>query len=81
MHPPLAKLLFAFAGWAIGYDGHFEFENIGDDYNKNDVPYVGLRAFPAILGSLTPPVVYGIMRESGYPRLIAILSAMLILFG
>ncbi|CAD6574542.1 MAG: hypothetical protein CYPHOPRED_005451 [Cyphobasidiales sp. Tagirdzhanova-0007] len=80
VHPPLAKLLFAFAGWAIGYDGHFEFENIGDDYNKNDVPYVGLRAFPAILGSLTPPVVYGIMRESGYPRLIAILSAMLILF-
>ena len=81
VHPPLAKLLLGFQGWLIGYDGHFEFENIGDDYFANNVPYVGLRTLPAILGSLTPPVIYGIMRESGYPRIIGILSAMLILFG
>lgn len=68
-------------GWLIGYDGSFEFENIGDNYHKFDVPYIGLRALPAILGSLTPPVIYGIMRESGYPRIVAILSAMLIVFG
>jgi dolichyl-phosphate-mannose-protein mannosyltransferase len=81
VHPPLAKLLLGFAGWLIGYDGHFEFENIGDDYLKNEVPYVGLRALPAILGSLTPAVVYGIMRESGFPMVVGILSAMLICFG
>ncbi|SCV67439.1 BQ2448_5050 [Microbotryum intermedium] len=80
VHPPLAKLLLAFAGWVIGYDGAFEFENIGDNYIKNNVPYVALRSFPALLGSFVPPVVYAIMRESGYPKVIAILSASLVLF-
>lgn len=81
VHPPLAKLLLAFQGWLIGYDGHFDFENIGDDYFENNVPYVGMRTLPAILGSLTPPVLYGVMRESGYPRIIGILTAMLLCFG
>lgn len=81
VHPPLAKLLLGFAGWLIGYDGHFEFENIGDDYLSNNVPYIGLRSLPAILGSLTVPIVYAIMRESGYPKLVALLSAALIIFG
>ena len=33
------------------------------------------------MGSMTPPVVFAIMRESGYPRLIGLLSACLIVFG
>ena len=73
--------MLAFAGWVIGYDGHFEFDNINDDYHENKVPYVGLRALPASLGSLTPPIVYGIMRESGYPRIISFFSAALLVFG
>jgi hypothetical protein len=81
VHPPLAKLLFAFVGWLVGFDGHFEFENIGDDYIANNVPYIALRSLPAILGSLTPVVVYAIMKESGYPRLVALLSACLVVFG
>lgn len=76
-----AKLLLAFAGWAIGYDGHFEFENIGDSYIDNKVPYIGLRFLPALLGSLIPGIVYAIMRESGYPRIIGVLSASLVLIG
>ncbi|GAA5878788.1 hypothetical protein JCM16303_007182 [Sporobolomyces ruberrimus] len=80
VHPPLAKLLLAFAGWVIGYDGHFEFENIGESYIDNNVPYIGLRTLPAILGSLVPCVMYAIMRESGYPRLVGLLSASLVLF-
>ena len=40
-----------------------------------------MRALPAILGSLTVPVVYGIMKESGYSTVIAAFSAALILFG
>lgn len=79
--PRRAKLLLAFAGWVIGYDGHYEFENIGESYVDNKVPYVGLRVLPAILGSLVPPVVYGIMRESGYPRIVGVLSAALVLIG
>jgi dolichyl-phosphate-mannose--protein O-mannosyl transferase len=81
VHPPFAKLLFALAGWFVGFDGSFQFENIGDSYTLNNVPYVGMRALPAILGSLTVPVVYAIMKESGYSTIIAAFSAILILFG
>lgn len=81
VHPPFAKLLFGLAGWFVGFDGHFDFENIGDSYTENHVPYVGMRALPAILGSLTIPVVYFIMKESGYSTVIAAFSAILILLG
>jgi dolichyl-phosphate-mannose-protein mannosyltransferase len=77
----MAKLLFAFTGWLIGYDGHFLFENIGDSYIDNKVPYVGLRSFPAILGSLTVSVVFCIMRDSGYSLVACIVASSLILFG
>ncbi|KAF8892285.1 glycosyltransferase family 39 protein [Infundibulicybe gibba] len=80
VHPPFAKLLFGLAGWFVGFDGHFQFENIGDNYTTNHVPFVGMRALPAILGSLTVPVVYAIMKESGYSTVIAAFSASLILF-
>ncbi|KAI0272765.1 glycosyltransferase family 39 protein [Gloeopeniophorella convolvens] len=80
VHPPFAKLLFGLAGWFVGFDGNFNFENIGDSYTDNHVPYVGMRALPAILGSLTVPIVYGIMKESGYGAVISAFSACLILF-
>ena len=40
-----------------------------------------MRALPAILGSLTVPIVYGIMKESGYGTVIAAFSASIVLFG
>lgn len=76
-----AKLLLAFQGYLISYTGHFDFENIGDSYLANKVPYVSLRALPAFLGSLVPVVVYGIMRESGYPVVVGVLSSSLVLLG
>lgn len=81
VHPPFAKLLFGLAGWFVGFDGQFNFENIGDSYTENHVPYVGMRALPALFGSLTVPVVYGIMKESGYGTVIAAFSASIVLFG
>lgn len=81
VHPPFAKLLFGLAGWFVGFDGHFSFENIGDSYTENHVPYVGMRALPAILSSLTIPVVYAIMKETGYSTIVAAFSASIILFG
>lgn len=81
MHPPFAKLLFALAGWFVGFEGDFDFENIGDSYTANNVPYWGMRALPAIFGSLTVPVVYAIMKESGYSTIVAAFSACIILFG
>lgn len=70
--------MLAFAGWVIGYDGHYEFDNIGEDYAAHDVPYIGLRMLPAILGSLTPVLAFGTMRECGFPRIVSFLSAMLV---
>lgn len=67
-------------GWFVGYDGHFHFENIGDSYITNKVPYVAFRAMPALLGALTVPVVFNIMWESGYTLPACILSAALVLF-
>lgn len=45
------------------------------------VPYIGLRGFSAFMGSITVPIVYATMRESGYPIAIAAFSALLIAFG
>ncbi|CEO58618.1 Dolichyl-phosphate-mannose--protein mannosyltransferase 4 [Penicillium brasilianum] len=80
VHPPFGKLLFAFMGWLIGYDGHFLFENIGDSYIDNNVPYLALRAMPATLGALTIPVVFLIMWESGYSLPACVLAAGLMVF-
>lgn len=80
VHPPFGKLLFALMGWFVGYDGHFHFDNIGDSYITNKVPYVAFRAMPALLGSLTVPTVFLIMWESGYSLPACIVSACLVLF-
>ncbi|KAL1894128.1 Dolichyl-phosphate-mannose--protein mannosyltransferase 4 [Ceratocystis pirilliformis] len=79
VHPPFAKLLFAFVGWMVGYDGSFKFDNIGDSYIANKVPYVAYRGLPAFLGALTVSVVYLIMWESGYSVPACILATALVL--
>ncbi|KEZ44580.1 Dolichyl-phosphate-mannose--protein mannosyltransferase 4 [Scedosporium apiospermum] len=79
VHPPFGKLLFAFMGWLVGYDGHFHFDNIGDSYIANNIPYVAFRSLPAILGALTVSVVYLIMWESGYSLPACLLAAGLVL--
>ncbi|KAF2271953.1 PMT-domain-containing protein [Westerdykella ornata] len=80
VHPPLGKLLFAFAGWLVGYDGSFLFDNIGDSYITNNVPYVAYRAMPATLGALTVPTVFLIMWESGYSLPACVTASGLLLF-
>lgn len=80
VHPPFGKLLFALAGWLVGYSGDFLFENIGDSYITNKVPYVAYRAMPASMGALTVSTVFWIMWESGYSLPACILSAGLVLF-
>jgi dolichyl-phosphate-mannose-protein mannosyltransferase len=67
-------------GWLVGFDGSFLFENIGDSYIENNVPYLALRALPATLGTLTIPVVFLIMWESGYSLPACVLSAGLMVF-
>ncbi|KIW65042.1 hypothetical protein PV04_07329 [Phialophora macrospora] len=80
VHPPFGKLLFALVGWLVGYDGHFLFDNIGESYITNNVPYLAFRGLPAFLGALTVVVVYLIMWESGYSLPACVLAAGLVLF-
>jgi len=66
VHPPLGRLIVALIGYLVGYDGHFDFENIGDSYIDNKVPYIKLRAGVALFGALVPPVVFLIMKNMRY---------------
>ncbi|ORZ03032.1 putative PMT4-dolichyl-phosphate-mannose--protein O-mannosyltransferase [Syncephalastrum racemosum] len=77
VHPPLAKLMLAAAGYLLGYDGHYDFANIGEDYIKNNVPYVGLRILPATLNVFNVAIIYNIMKQSGYSVLTCALTAAL----
>lgn len=65
VHPPLAKMLYAVVGWLAGYDGEFEFQEIGLDYIEPGVPYVAMRMLPATLGVLTIMLAYATLRSSG----------------
>ncbi|KAG0179181.1 hypothetical protein DFQ28_002385 [Apophysomyces sp. BC1034] len=73
VHPPLAKMMIAAVGYMIGYDGHFDFAEIGDDYISNNVPYIGLRTLPATLNVMSAALVYSIMKESGYSIIVCAL--------
>lgn len=80
LHPPFAKMLIALVAWLVGYDGHFKFDNIGDSYITNKVPYVALRALSATLGALTVPFVYQTMKLSGYSVFACTIASSIILF-
>jgi len=80
LHPPFAKLLIALVGYLVGYDGSFKFDNIGDSYIENHVPYIAYRSLSAIIGSLTVPVVYLTLKELNYSIPTAVFGAFLVLF-
>ncbi|OBA21563.1 dolichyl-phosphate-mannose-protein mannosyltransferase 4 [Metschnikowia bicuspidata var. bicuspidata NRRL YB-4993] len=80
LHPPFAKLIIALAGWLVGYDGSFKFENIGDNYIANNVPYVAYRAFLAIQGTLVVPVMFLTMKTLNFSVIACILSSSLVAF-
>lgn len=81
VHPPLAKLLITLAGWLAGYDGDFDFKDIGKDYLEPGVPYVAMRMLPAIMGVLTIPTMFLTLRSSGCRSTTAALGAALLIFG
>lgn len=65
VHPPLAKMLYAVVGWLAGYDGEFDFNEIGLEYSEYNVPYVAMRMLPATLGVFTILLAYATLRASG----------------
>jgi dolichyl-phosphate-mannose-protein mannosyltransferase len=81
VHPPLAKLLITLAGWLGGFDGNFDFKDIGKDYLEPKVPYVTMRMLPAVLGILTIPTMFLTLKASGCRTTTAALGAGLVIFG
>lgn len=81
VHPPLAKLLLTLAGWLAGFDGEFEFKDIGNDYLEPGVPYVAMRLLPAVLGILTVPIMFLTLKATGCRTITASMGASLLIFG
>ncbi len=81
VHPPLAKMLIALAGWLAGFNGDFDFKEIGKDYLEPGVPYVAMRLFPAICGILLVPITFLTLKAVGCRTATAALGASLIVFG
>ncbi|ODV87196.1 glycosyltransferase family 39 protein [[Candida] arabinofermentans NRRL YB-2248] len=80
LHPPFAKLLIALVGYIIGFNGKFKFDNIGDSYIENSIPYIPLRALSATLGALTVPIMFNTLKECGYSIPACAFAASLVLF-
>ncbi|RYP37530.1 hypothetical protein DL768_010858 [Monosporascus sp. mg162] len=80
VHPPLAKLLITLFGWLAGFDGSFDFKEIGKDYLEPGVPYVAMRMFPAICGILLVPTMFLTLKATGCRTATAALGASLIIF-
>jgi dolichyl-phosphate-mannose-protein mannosyltransferase len=81
VHPPLAKLLLTLAGWLAGFDGEFDFKEIGKDYIEPNVPYVAMRLLPAICGILLVPTMFLTLKAAGCRTMTAIMGAGFIIFG
>ena len=80
VHPPFGKLLFAFVGWLVGYDGSSLFDYIGDSYTKYKTPYMAYRSLPTLLSSCTVPIIFLTMKEAGYSLPASVLAASIVLF-
>lgn len=81
VHPPLAKLLLTLAGWLAGFDGEFDFKDIGKDYLEPGVPYVAMRLVPAIMGVMTVPIIFLTLKAAGCRTTTAATGAGLLIFG
>ncbi|KAL2009160.1 hypothetical protein VTN00DRAFT_7354 [Thermoascus crustaceus] len=80
VHPPLAKLLITLAGWLAGFDGDFDFKDIGKDYLEPGVPYVAMRMLPAIMGVLTVPIMFLTLKATGCRTSTATMGAGMVIF-
>lgn len=77
-HPPLTKLCYYWIAKLSGWDGKFAFSSIGDQFIN--VPFIQLRLFLVILGSLTIPLTYLILRANHCDIIPSMFGSSLVLF-
>ncbi|KAI8377587.1 glycosyltransferase family 39 protein [Radiomyces spectabilis] len=80
VHPPLAKMLIALVAKLSGFDGSFDFKDIGKDYIEPGVPYVPMRVFCGLLGVLVVPICYLTMRGAGHSVAAGIVAALMVCY-
>ncbi|KAK8858417.1 hypothetical protein IAR55_002644 [Kwoniella newhampshirensis] len=80
VHPPLAKLLITLSAWIGGFDGGFDFKDIGKDYLEPGVPYITMRFLPALLGLALIPLTFLTLISLRLSLATAILGSLLITF-
>ncbi|KAA1476640.1 glycosyltransferase family 39 protein [Dentipellis sp. KUC8613] len=78
VHPPLAKLLITLAAFVFGFNGDFDFKEIGKVYENT--PYIAMRMLPATLGIATIPLAYLTLRGFDCRATTALLASLLITF-
>ncbi|KIO12011.1 glycosyltransferase family 39 protein [Pisolithus tinctorius Marx 270] len=78
VHPPLAKLLITAAAFLFGFDGEFDFKEIGKEFVN--VPYVAMRMVPATLGVATIPLAYLTLRGLDCKASTALLASLFLTF-
>ncbi|KAH7888234.1 glycosyltransferase family 39 protein [Phlebopus sp. FC_14] len=78
VHPPLAKLLITAAAFLSGFDGDFDFKEIGKVFVNT--PYVAMRLVPATLGIATVPLAYLTLRALDCRATTALLASLFITF-
>ena len=81
VHPPLAKLLITLFGWLGGFNGKFDFKEIGKDYLEPGVPYVAMRLLPALCGIATIPIIFLTLKAAGCRTITSAAGAVLLIFG
>ncbi|KAI9288410.1 glycosyltransferase family 39 protein [Umbelopsis sp. AD052] len=80
INPPVGKLLLVLGTLSSGFDGQFDFTNLGRSYASSDVPYVRLRMICATMGALAIPTAYLTLRLAGYTRAASITAALMICY-
>lgn len=83
VHPPLAKMLIALVAWLAGFDGDFDFKDIGREYlvgEHTPVPYVAMRSLCALLGVAVVPLSYLTLRALSLRATTALVGALLVTF-
>ena len=80
VHPPLGKLLITLAGFLSGFDGVFDFKEIGKSYIGKFVPYTSMRLLSASLGLLIPIIGFRTVRNFGYSLTAATITGLLLVF-
>ena len=77
IHPPLGKLLMLFFSWMVDYDADVcSYKSIHHQYAE-DCKFVAIRIFCAVVGCISVPLVYSVVRRFGGSMWAAVLSSTL----